>query len=109
MKRKVLIIYLCMALKNDIHKLQAIVSAVNDLVRKNIMQEFTDIPHVYVIRSILQLQDSKYMKNWCQNILRVWVLTFKTESIDSVELVVFDKDNGDLICRFSEKNGLSFG
>lgn len=97
-----------MALKDDIQRLENLAKSVNDLVRKNLMQELTVQPDVYVVSDILQLKDRKYMKNWCQNILRVWAIIYRPDNANDVELTVFDKGTGILICRYSENNGLVY-
>lgn len=97
-----------MALKDDIKRLENLVKSVNELVRMNLMQDLTVNPNVYVVSEILKLKDEKYMKNWCQNILRVWAMIYKPRDIADVELVVFDKESGNLICKYSEINGLYY-
>lgn len=96
--------------KDTIQQVTKLVSAVNELVKMNLMQELTEQPYVYVVSDILKMKDVKYMKNWCQNVLRVWALTYrsKVKDVNSVVLSVFDKESGELLCRYSERNGLIF-
>lgn len=91
-----------------IERILKLIKSVNELVAMHLMQELTEEPLVYVVPQILQLKDKKYMTNWCQNILRVWALTYKVKDVNAVVLSVFDKEMGDLLCRYSEVDGLSF-
>lgn len=97
---------------NDIQRIGKVNAAINNMVSVGLMQAMDDKPNVYVIRAILQLRDKRYMRNWCRNILRVWCLSNAGKLVDKdvneVELVVFDKETGDLICRFSENRDLLF-
>lgn len=91
---------------NDVKRIGAKVESVHLLQRLKLLQDFTPEPHVYVFPQILQLHDKKYMKNWCENVRMVWVISFPQSvkmDMKDVELVVFDKESGDLICRY--KNG----
>lgn len=108
-----------MELNYDINRIGKVIASVNELVKLNLLQKFTDEPIIYVYPSCIQVRDKKYMKNWCQNILRVWSLTFAPKILEmegnlkvgerlNLELVVFSKENGDFICRYCEKNGLSY-
>jgi len=99
------------SMKIDMQKIARLVASVNELVKMNLMQAFTDTPNVYVIKSILQLKDKKYMHNWCQNVLSVWKLSNAEKALtlgEDVELVVYDKETGDMLCRYSKVNGLKF-
>ena len=91
---------------NDVKRIAAKVESVHALQRMQLMQDFTPEPNVYVHRQCLQLQDKRYMKNWCDNVRMVWAISFpqsvKTE-VKDIELTVFDKETGDLLCRY--KNG----
>lgn len=99
-------------INNDIRRIGKLTVGINNLVGMGLLQALTDEPNVYVIPVILQLKDKKYMENWCRNILRVWCLSnvakLNDKEVDEIEIVVFNKENGDLICRFSEKGGLYF-
>lgn len=99
-------------MNKDIQKIGRLVVSVNELVRLNLMQEFSDIPIVYVTKQILQLKDKAYMLNWCINILAVWKLSNAEKASqmddDTMELVVFDKESGDLICTYSKNKGVKY-
>lgn len=108
-----------MALNNDINRIGSVIASVNELVKLGLLQKFTEEPIVYVYPSCLQLTDKKYMSNWCQNILRVWSLNYASKILEltgeldpgetlNIELVVFSRENGDFLCRYSELYGLSF-
>lgn len=92
----------------DVDRLKSVVKAVNDLVAMNLMQPLTSSPIVYVHRVVVKENDRKYLRNWCQNVMRVWVLTYSPQDLSGVELAVFDKESGDMICRYSESKGLMF-
>lgn len=91
---------------NDVKRIGAKVESVHQLQRLGLLQDFTPEPTIYVYPQVLQLQDNKYMKNWCENVRMVWAISFpqsvKTD-IKDIELAVFNKETGDLICRY--KNG----
>lgn len=95
---------------NDIHRIGKVTAGINDLISLGLLQELDDKPNIYVMPVILKLKDKKYMENWCRNVLRVWCLSNAGElvgkDVNEIELAVFDKENGDLLCRFSEKGGL---
>lgn len=99
-------------MKKDIQKIGRLVASVNELVRMNLMQEFSDVPIVYVTKQILQLKDKAYMLNWCKNILAVWKLSNAEKALhmddDTMELVVFDKESRDLICSYSKNKGVKY-
>lgn len=97
-----------MKFEKDVARLAGILKAVNDLIALGIMQEMSDIPNIYVFKNILLGKDMKYMTNWCENILKVWGHTFKPTNVSYVELNVFDKESGELICSYSVKGGLKF-
>jgi|SRR5690606_2267761 len=87
----------------DFKSIGAKVKSVRTLQRLHLLQEFTAEPIVYVYRQVLQLQDKRYMKNWCENIRAVWALSFPhvlKGDVKDLELTVFDKETGDLICRY---------
>ena len=91
---------------NDVKRIAAKVESVRVLQRMGLLQEFTADPCVYVYTQCLQLQDKRYMRSWCENVRMVWAISFpqsvKTD-IKDIELAVFNKETGDLICRY--KNG----
>ncbi len=108
-----------MKINDDINRIGGVVASVNELVKLNLLQAFTDEPFIYVFPSCIQVKDKKYMANWCQNILRVWSLTYAPKLLQmegnlkegerlNIELVVFSKESGDFICRYSENDGLSY-
>lgn len=92
----------------EIQRLNGIVKSVNDLVRMKVMQALTREPVVYVLSDVINYKDESYKKNWCQNVMRVWALTFRVQNINSVEFSVFDKESGSLICKYSEKKGVYY-
>lgn len=99
-------------MNQEIQKIGRLVASVNELVRMHLLQDFTAVPNVYVVKQILQIKDKAYMHNWCKNVLAVWKLSNAEKALsldeDSTELVVYDKDTGDFICRYSKKNGVFF-
>lgn len=103
----------------DINRIGGVIASVNELIKLNLLQAFTDEPIFYVYPSCIQIKDAKYMRNWCQNILRVWSLTYaeKLEIMSgklkpgeqlNIELLLYSRENGDSLCRYSELNGLSY-
>ena len=99
-------------MNKDIQKIGRLVASVNELVRLQLMKPFTEVPSIYVTKQILQLKDKSYMINWCKNILAVWKLSNAEKALemenDKIELVVFDKESGDLICRYSKIEGVKY-
>lgn len=94
-----------MSTKENIINHAAIFREVNNLITLGLMQPLTEIPHIYVFKEVIKLKDKKYVTSWCQNVFRVWALTYKTFS-PNLELAVFDKESGELICRYSDSLGL---
>jgi len=82
--------------------------AVNDLIALGILSELTAEPNIYLYRAFLNGKDKTYLKNFCKNILTVWAVTFKPSNWRKVELCVWDKESGDLICKYGEDIGLVF-
>jgi len=88
---------------DEFKRIGAKVESVHQLQRLKLLQDFTPEPNVYVYPQILQLQDKQYMKNWCENVRMVWAITFPQSvqtDINDIELRVFDKETGDLLCRY---------
>lgn len=84
------------------------VSSVNDLVALGLMEEMNGNAAIVRIEPILfQKRDKRYIKNWCQNVLRVWCLTYnpKGKDIKYLILTVRDKMNN-LLCEYSDDKGL---
>lgn len=103
---------LCMIKKQDMKVIAAKMKAVNDLIALGVMSPFVETPVVYVFPQALKVDDRKYMTHWCQNILRVWALHYPQNIVGAVadlELVVYNKENGDLICRYSDRKDIVFG
>lgn len=93
-------------MNKEIQNIGKLVSSVNELVRMGLMQPFTSEPIIYVVKQSLQLKEKKYMTNWCRNILTVWKLSNAEKVLDmeregkNIELIIFDKNSGELICRY---------
>jgi len=86
------------------------VKAVNDLVALGLMEAFTDKPVVIIDPILLKGKSRGYMKAWCQNVLRVWVLTFEPSGKDIAARTLVVKDKlGAVICSYSEVRGLLIG
>lgn len=99
-------------MNQDIQRIGKLVASINELVNMGLLQKFTSTPNVYVVPSILQIHDKKYMKNCCSNFLKVWAISnaafCQDLEIKDVEIVLFNKENGEFICRYSENKGLIF-
>lgn len=94
--------------KKELEKVSAKYKAVNDLIALGILQEFTDVPNVYIFKEFLNGKGKAYLTNFCKNILLVWALTFKPTNRRKVELSIWDKESGELICKYGEEIGLVF-
>ncbi len=94
--------------KKAIERVAAKYQAVNDLIALGVLQELTDKPNIYLFRAFLQGKDKIYLKNFCTNLLLVWAGTFKPSNWKKVELCVWDKESGELICKYGEDIGLVF-
>lgn len=94
--------------KQDYRAISAKVKAGKDLIQIGLMSPMENVPVIYIFPQALKIDDKKYMIAWCQNILRVWALHYPHNIVGAIrdlELIVYNKENGDLICRYSDSKG----
>ena len=87
------------------------VVAVKRLQEMGLISAFTNQPVVMVYPQILKLNDKNFMTNWCRNIREVWIVQHhlaEDQSEDQLEIKVYDKVSGELICRFSDQLIMNF-
>lgn len=79
------------------------VEAVKAMQKIGLLQDFTSEPIIFIYPQALQLKDKKWMRNFCNNVLEVWVMHYPLEDgkeMVDVEFTVYSKETGDFICRF---------
>ena len=82
------------------------VVAVKRLQEMGLISLFTNKPEVVVYPQILRINDAEFMKNWCMNIRDVWIAhnpLADDREVEQLELKVYNKISGDLICRFNNR------
>lgn len=84
------------------------VKAVNDLVALGLMKEMSGEAATVYIEPILFYNKNKgYIKAWCQNVLRVWLLTYMPSDGGAKYRILMVRDmDGNLLCEYSDDKGV---